>query len=146
MQEASIMIIVDGTDGDGCLAQLAADVLQRAGYSVWTYWNPCLEGTYVHLSAEIDRATRTLSLHGGTFLAGDISASRTVEPLEIEQSLTRLDVQLLVASMLESPGFRRLVGHISATESANYFVTRPIDAAQIQAACAQHRPIPAAQR
>jgi len=53
-QEASIMIIVDGSGGDICLAQLAADVLQRAGYSVWSHWSPCLEGTYVHLAAATD--------------------------------------------------------------------------------------------
>jgi len=48
------MIIVDGSGGDICLAQLAADVLQRAGYSVWSHWSPCLEGTYVHLAAATD--------------------------------------------------------------------------------------------
>jgi hypothetical protein len=139
------MIIVDGTGGDMCLAQLAADVLQRAGYSVWTYWSPCLEGTYVHLTAETDRRARTLSLHGGTFLDGDISASRAAEPLgAIDQAPNRKDVQLLVALMLDSPGFRRLVGHVTATESADHFITSPIDAAQIQAACAPHRPRPAA--
>lgn len=126
------MILLDPVQ-DACLVYLAADALQRAGYSVWPSWSPDLEGTYVHLYPSTDSTKNEISFRGG-FGSEDISASRTLE-FALSSIPDRRDVEFLVADVLKSPAFRARVGHVSAAESADQFVTSPIDPAQLRTIC-----------
>jgi hypothetical protein len=118
-----------------CLTYVAADVLQRAGYSAWPFQSPCLEGRYVHLFASVDSAGETISLQG---VFDDIWVARIVArpPGRRGNAMpSRTDVQLLVADVLGSDRFRQLVGRVSAAESADHFVTKPIDQTRLASLC-----------
>jgi len=131
------MILIDSTIGgpdEMCLGYLAADVLERAGYSVWPSYNPCLDGRFVHLFPGVDPENGTISLHG-SYVDDDVSVARAVSEPGGHAMPSQHDVQLLVADLLRSAPFRSRVGRVTAPESADQFVTSPIDPTQLEKLC-----------
>ena len=128
------MILIDASARESCLAYRTADILQRAGYSVWPYFNHHLEGKSVTLYASADPSKNEIALRG-TFDSTEISATRSLVHASHATNPDPRDLELLVADFLESPGFRARVGRVTAEESGGRFGTAPIPPAQIQSLC-----------
>ncbi len=132
-------MLILSPDGSSCLQYAAADVLQRAGYSVWTDNNPCLEGIRMVVVSDVDlswgNATLTGYNSGAVTWTPDVSVS-----IGLDGKLTLHDVQLLVAKLTASPGFRKMVETTLASESAGRFVTEPISSADISRSCGERWP------
>jgi hypothetical protein len=135
-EEASVMILIDGHFRDACLVYLAADILQRAGYSVWPYYSHHLEGKYILLHSSGDPADNRIALQGAVGYE-DISVFQELAYSSSESSPDPRDVQHLVAAFLRSPGFRKRIGQFPASESAGRFVTSPIHPNQLEALCSR---------
>jgi hypothetical protein len=135
------MLIVDsGSLGSYCLQYATADVLQRAGYSVWTNDNPCLEGIRMIVDPAADFSWRLATLNGYNS-AGEFDSTPDVSvSLALDAEITLRDVQLLAAKFIESPGFRKMVRTTSASESAALFSTTPFDPDEIRRACGEGWP------
>jgi hypothetical protein len=134
LAQASVMILIDPAFRDPCLVYRVADVLQRAGYSVWPYYSHHLDGKYVRLYSSGDASKNEIALHGA-FESEDISVTRRLEYGQSAANPDQRDVQFLAAELLKSPAFRSRVGRVAASESANQFVTEPIPVDQINALC-----------
>lgn len=133
LAEAAVMIVVDwltiAPDGI-CHANLIADVLERAGYSVWGQWSPCLEGQYLKL--HVGGATlegKTSVVVEGVFWNGvEVPRPEVMASVLVDEGhqLTRSEVETLVSELLRAPQFRRLVGRVRAEDSANLFGLGPV--------------------
>ncbi len=137
LDEASVMILIDSAIGgpdEMCLGYLAADVLERAGYSVWPSYNPCLDGRFIHLFPGVDPENGTIALHG-SYVDDDIAVARAVSEPGLDAMPSQHDVQLLVADLLRSAAFRSRVGRVTASEGADQFVTSPVDPTQLEKLC-----------
>lgn len=128
------MILIDSFQGEACVAHRVADVLQRAGYSVWPYFNPDLEGSYVYLRPTRNIGKNELTLQGG-FGSEDIAATIALTHSGSTSNPDQRDIESLAAKLLESAGFRARVGRVTAEESAAHFTTSPIPPEQIRRLC-----------
>lgn len=134
------MLIVDSASLGYCLQYAAADVLQRAGYSVWTDNNPCLRGTRMTIFSQTDLWWRHATLTGYDIGAESAWSPEVSVSTDLDGKMTLRDVQLLVAKFTSASGFRKMVRATSASESAGLFVTTPLDPASIKGACGKGWP------
>jgi hypothetical protein len=132
-REAALMITVEPVFVETCPATLAADILQRAGFSVWTGWSPCLEEPdimgHVWVERQNDGATYTFIFRA--WRGETLEVSRRVDG---QRNLSRTEVQDVLREAIRSAKFQKWVAD-PVRRSGDRFVVEPIPMAQLERAC-----------